>query len=280
MTASQPRIDLHTHSTASDGTLSPSEVIQLALQHRLTILALTDHDTSDGLAEAQAAAQDTPLTVIPGIELTTSQPDGEAIDVLGYLYDPAHPAMQSKLATIRERRRTRAAEMVERLHALGLSISLERVYALAGDGTVGRPHVAQALLEAGSVASRQDAFDRYIGDDGPASVPHYRLTMQEGIDMLHAAGGVAVLAHPIRVKDYAARIGDWVALGLDGLEVYYPDHNNGFTKQARVIARRYDLVMTGGSDFHRTSDGRIKLGTMPVPPDCVDQLRARAAQYR
>jgi predicted metal-dependent phosphoesterase TrpH len=275
-----PRIDLHTHSTASDGALSPSEVIQLALRHRITILALTDHDTTDGLPEAQTAAQNTPLTVIPGIELATLQPDGESIDVLGYLYDSTHPAMQSKLTIIRERRRERAAEIAAKLAALGVPISLERVYALAGDGTVGRPHVAQALLEAGHITSRQEAFDRYIGDDGPAHVSHYRLTMKEAIDMLHAAGGVAVLAHPVRVKDYTERIGDWVALGLDGLEVYYPDHNNAFTKQARVIARQYNLVMTGGSDFHRTSNGRIKLGMMSVPPDCVDQLRARAAQYQ
>jgi predicted metal-dependent phosphoesterase TrpH len=274
------RIDLHMHSTASDGNFTPSEVVSLALQHRLDVIALTDHDTSDGVAEAQAAARDTALTVLPGVELATIQPDGETIDLLGYLYDLVDTTMQRKLLEIRDVRRGRAARIVEKLTALGAPISLDRVFEIAGSGSVGRPHIAQAMLEAGYVATPQEAFDRYIADDGPAYVHHYQLSMPEAIDMLHAAGGVAVLAHPYRVRDYADRIAGWVGIGLDGLEVYYPEHDPDFTMKARVLARRHGLVMTGGTDFHRREGGTIRMGTQQVPPEVVEQLYARAERYR
>ncbi|MBN2469597.1 MAG: PHP domain-containing protein, partial [Anaerolineae bacterium] len=174
----------------------------------------------------------------------------------------------------------RAAGMVAKLAALGVPIHLERVLEIAGKGTVARPHVAEALLEAGHVATRQQAFDRYIGNEGPAYVHHYELSIEDAIGALHEAGGVAVLAHPVRVKNYATHLPGWVAAGLDGLEVYYPDHGPLFTANARVLARQHGLIMTGGSDFHRMEDGEIRLGTQDVPPECVEQLLTRAAQYR
>ncbi len=275
------RIDLHVHSTASDGDLRPAEVVALARRHRLDAIALTDHDTTAGLPEALAAAAGSGLLVLAGVELSTTQPDGETIDLLGYGVDLADSAFQARLEALREARRDRAAQIVARLAALGAPIDLERVYALADGGAVARPHVAQALLEAGHVTSWQEAFDRYIGNDGPAYVPHLQLPVPEAVALIHAAGGVAVLAHPIRVRDYAARISSWVEAGLDGLEVYYPDHDPAFTRDARVIARRYDLIMTGGSDFHRPeADGTIRLGSLRVPPACVEQILSRAARYR
>ena len=275
------RIDLHIHSTASDGALPPAEVVFLALRRRLNAIALTDHDTMEGIPAALAAAEDSLLEVLPGIELATRDADGdESVDVLGYLFDPTHQEVRSRLAALREGRRSRAARIVGKLAALGLPLDLDRVYAIGGSGSVGRPHLAQALLEAGYVADRQEAFDRYIGDSGPAYVPHPRLTMVEAITMLHAAGGVAVLAHPIRVERVEERLPAWVDAGLDGLEVYYPDHTPAFTARMRALARRHDLVMTGGSDFHRVQDRKIVLGTVSVPPDAVLNLQARASRYR
>lgn len=277
------RIDLHTHSTASDGAFSPSEVVRLALVHRLDVLALTDHDCTDGVAEAQAAARDTPLTVLPGIELATTPPDGPTMDLLGYLYDLNDAPFQARLTALRDYRRDRAALMVERLNALGIPIRYERVLEIAGEGAVARPHVAQALLEAGHVATFQEAFDRYLGDGRPANVPHAKLTPEEAIDLLHGAGGVAVVAHPIRLVeiglDPEAVVKELLPHGLDGLEVYYPDHTPDFTLRMRVLARRYDLVMTGGSDFHRRENDTIRLGSQPVPAESVAHLRERAARY-
>ncbi len=252
----------------------------MALRHRLDVIALTDHDTTAGLAEARAAAEGTGLRVLPGVEMATVQADGRTIDLLGYCYDPADPGFQAQLETMRAVRVERAAGMVKKLAVLGVPVSLERVLALAGKGTVARPHVAEALFEAGHVATRQQAFDRYIGSEGPAYVPHYEISLEDAISVLHAAGGVAVLAHPIRVKDYTAHLPGWVAAGLDGLEVYYPDHGPLFTTKARVLARQHGLIMTGGSDFHRMEGDEIRLGTQAVPPECVEQLLEKAAQYR
>ena len=274
------RIDLHVHSTTSDGAYSPAEVVALALRHRLDVIALTDHDHTGGVPEAQAAAADTPLRVLPGVELATVQADGRTIDLLGYCYDLAHAGFQTLLETMRAARIERAAGMVAKLETLGVPIRLDRVLEIAGHGTVARPHVAEALLEAGHVATRQQAFDRFIGDQGPAYVPHYEISIERAIAQLHEAGGVAVLAHPIRVKDLEEHLPGWVEAGLDGIEVYYPDHGPMFTMRVRVMARQHNLIMTGGSDFHRMEDGVIRLGTQPVPPECVAQLEARAATYR
>lgn len=258
----------------------------MALARRLDVIALTDHDTSDGLPTALAAAAGTALTVLPGLELATFQVDpttprgGFSVDFLGYCYDRDHAALQAMLHRIRQVRLTRAEQMVARLNELGMAISYERVRAIAGDGAVTRPHVAIALHEAGYVDSLQEAFDRYIADDGPAYVDRFRLSPAEAIQLLHDAGGAAVLAHPIRVPDLDTLLPEYVGCGLDGLEVYYPDHDAAFTRRMRVLARRYDLIMTGGTDFHREQGGLIRLGRQRVPAACVEQLLARAASYR
>lgn len=268
------------HSSASDGQLRPSEVVFLARQHHLDAIALTDHDCTDGLAEALAAAEEAGVIVLPGVELST-EIDGGELHVLGYLFDPQEAALQEKLYQLRNARRLRAEGMVARLAELGLPISLERVLEIAGVGAVGRPHVAQALLETGHVATLREAFDRYIGNGGPAYVSRMRLTPPEAIALIHAAGGVAVMAHPIYAPDPDTWIATLAEHGLDGLEVYYPDHDADFTRRMRLLARRHDLIMTGGSDFHRReSDGGVIMGTVKVPPECVMQLMARAVRYR
>ena len=200
--------------------------------------------------------------------------------MLGYLYDDQDPTFTSTLDHIWASRRDRAAGMVEKLNQLGVPITYHQMLDIAGAGSVARPHVARALLESGAVSTFQEAFDRYIGDDGPAYVPHFRVSSADAIALLHAAGGVAVLAHPIRVMHLDRILPLLVEQGLDGLEVYYPDHNPDFTMRMRVLACKYDLVMTGGSDFHDPEgNGPLRLGRQIVPPESVDQLRERAARY-
>jgi hypothetical protein len=274
------RIDLHLHTTASDGVYSPSEVVQLALTHRLEVMALTDHDNVGGVAAAEEAANGK-LQVLSGVELS-AQADEER-HILGYLVDIAYPPLVDQLALLRDSRVNRMEQMVTKLAALGLPISFESVLQAAGDGSVGRPHLARAMLERGYVTSVQDAFNRYLGEGGPAYVPYHRLTPEAAIALIHAAGGVAVLAHPGHYVNHQAIIAALVPHGLDGVEVYYYDHSRPVTEALYWQARRYGLLMTAGSDFHRReSDGSARIGAV-VHPDgaaLIDAMHIRAAQYR
>lgn len=271
------RIDLHLHSTASDGAYAPEEVVQIALANQMDVIALTDHDTVGGVQRAQQAAQGTGLTVIAGVELSA---EDEKLDrhILGYFLDVTHPAMLKLFATLREARVNRVVAMVEKLSALGITISVERVLEIAKGGSVGRPHVARAMLQQEAVNTLQEAFDRYIGDDQPAYVPHFQLSPRTALEAIHAAGGIAVLAHPGRYPDYRPILEELLPLGLDGLEVYYPDHPPGLITELRFQANKHNLWMTAGSDFHRREgDGSARIGTVRYPPDLnmVELLRAR-----
>jgi predicted metal-dependent phosphoesterase TrpH len=276
------RVDLHMHSTASDGVYTPTEVVQIALTNQMDIIALTDHDNVNGLAEARQAAAGK-LQVLPGVELSTEE-DQKDRHLLGYLFDPDNEPFLTMLVELRDARVSRADRIVQKLAALGVNVSLERVYALAGAGSVGRPHVARAMLEQGYVSSLQEAFDKYLEDGGPAFVPHYRLAPADAIQLVHQAGGIAVLAHPGRLDgDYHQIIESLVPVGLDGLEVYYPDHTPEIVGDLRQLAAQHNLVMTVGSDFHRREgDGSARIGTVKVPAnvDIVGPLHERAARYR
>jgi 3',5'-nucleoside bisphosphate phosphatase len=239
------------------------------------VIAITDHDTTGGLAEAQSAASGAPI-LIPAIELSSEQ-DGEEIDILGYLIDPGNEVFQARLAQLREGRITRARGIVERLAALGVPIAIERVMELA-KGTVGRPHIARALVEAGHVEGIGEAFDRYLSSGAPAYLPGDKLSPSEAIDLIHSAGGVAVMAHPALVSGYAALVEQFVPLGLDGVEVAHPKNSNPVRANLRALAKKYDLVMTGGSDFHRPEAD--SLGSVTPPAGCVAALRERAQKYR
>jgi predicted metal-dependent phosphoesterase TrpH len=276
------RVDLHMHSTASDGVYAPAEVVQIALTNKMDVIALTDHDTSNGIVAAQQAAASTGLEVLAGVELSSEDEHGDR-HILGYLYDLNNVVLQQTFKELRDARVHRADRIVDKLHDLGINVSLEKVYALAGDGSVGRPHVARAMVEEGFVGSLQEAFDKYLHDDGPAYVPHTRLGPERAISLVHDAGGVAVLAHPGRYKDYRPIIESLVPMGLDGIEVYYPDHSTTAIQELRTIARQHDLIMTVGSDFHRREgDGSARIGTVKTPPDfeIVDTMKAKAARYR
>ncbi|HVO44361.1 MAG TPA: PHP domain-containing protein, partial [Aggregatilineales bacterium] len=230
------RVDLHLHSTASDGIYSPKEVIQIALTHNLDAVALTDHDSVGGVDSARRAAEGKPLEVLPGIELSCR--DGsEDRDLLAYLFDIEDTPLLNALVEVREDRVRRAEKIVARLAEMGMSIPLETVRKQVSRGTVGRPHIARALLEHGYVTSFQEAFDRYLHDGGPADIPHLSLDPAQAIQLVHAAGGIVVLAHPVRCRDYRSVIERLVPLGLDGVEVYYPDHTPEIIEDLRQIAR-------------------------------------------
>jgi len=269
------RVDLHIHSTASDGTMTPSEVVRSAIELGLTAIALTDHDTTAGIAEARQAAAGTGLEVIPGVEVNSEGEWGD-LHFLGYYIDPENPFLRERLKAMRDARLGRARRMLEKLAQMGMLLDWEEVRTLAGGESVGRPHIARALVNRGYVASTQEAFDRYIGNGGPAYVPRLRLTPAQVIEAIHRAGGVAVLAHPAH-SGVMDRVPEFVALGLQGLEVYYPDHTPEDVERLLALCRRYDLVATGGSDFHSPHhEEGAPLGSVFVPLESVERLRALA----
>lgn len=244
------RADFHCHSTASDGLLSPSELVKLAYDQGVRIMALTDHDSTEGVAEARRAAEVyADFTLIPGVEMGTDIPGGE-VHVLGYFLDPDDPELISTLRRLREGRLGRGKGMVERLRALGLDVTWEQVQRFAGDGAVGRPHVAQALLEKGYVSTVTEAFEKYIGRNGPAYVERIKMTPAEATATVVRLGGVACLAHPGELEDLDGTLAELKAAGLAALEVFYKDYDPETVEGLAATARRFDLVPLGGSDYH------------------------------
>jgi 3',5'-nucleoside bisphosphate phosphatase len=274
------RIDLHVHSSASDGTDPPAEVARRAAAAGLDVVALTDHDTMAGIAPA-AAALPPGLTLVPGLELSCLD-DGRSMHLLGYLCDPGDPALAAETELIRDDRVHRARAMVARLAELGAPVTWEQVAAIAGDAVVGRPHIARALAEAGVVATPADAFTaEWIADGGRAHVGRYAPDATRGIALVRAAGGVPVLAHP-RSPGY--EIADEVvvglaAAGLAGLEVFHPDHDHSERARLTQLANSLDLVMTGGSDDHGAFNDS-GLGSETTPPAQYDRLLALATGAR
>jgi predicted metal-dependent phosphoesterase TrpH len=272
------RVDLHTHSTASDGEFSPAELAQLALARGLSAIALTDHDTVAGLDAAIAAARATPLEVVPGVELSCDVPQTE-VHVLGYFIDWHDTYFESMLEKFRDGRYGRAEKMVKKLAALGAPVSFDHVKEIAGDASIGRPHVAQALVEAGHVATIPEAFDKYIRRNGPAYVERFKLTPQDAVTLILRAGGVPVLAHPRDVTEYIFPL---VKVGLLGLEVNYALYDDMTRADLSRRARQYGLIQTGGSDFHGLDKmaHMSNLGEVDVPFDVVNQLREQATTIK
>jgi predicted metal-dependent phosphoesterase TrpH len=280
----RPRLDLHTHTNASDGELAPAQLVERALAAGVTVLGITDHDTTAGV-EAAAALDRPPvpgasdLEIIPGVELGCEWPD-DHVDVLGYLIDPAEPKLVALLDRIRDSRRGRMRTMVTRLQALGAPIEAADVEAMAGSGAVGRPHVARALVAAGFVPDVASAFHQYIGRNGPAFAERYRLTVAQACRVIRGAGGVPVLAHPVppgRAMRDARRLrrllDAFVPQGLGGLECYYPGYTAATTRWLEALAHHYALVPTGGTDFHGSWRSGLELGDVDVPPLTVERLR-------
>jgi predicted metal-dependent phosphoesterase TrpH len=274
-----PGFDLHTHSTFSDGTLDPEEVVELATTRDLTGIALTDHDSTLGVQRARAAATGTGLAVLLGCELSAEH-DANPVHVLGYGFDPDEPAFAARRAWIREGRVGRARRMVERLRGLGAEVDFERVRELAGDGAIGRPHVARAMVEAGVVDDVNAAFGPdWIGTGGRAYVAKDAVTPVEAVALIHDAGGVAVLAHP-SIHAGARAVPEPVIramadAGLDGLEADHPDHSPQDRARWRALAAELDLETTGSSDCHGALYG-YRLGVERTPDATVERLLGRA----
>ncbi len=264
------KADLHLHTTASDGQLRPSELVELARKNHLNTIAITDHDTTDGLLEAQQAANDYPV-VVPGIELSAEENDVD-VHMLGYYVQPDNKDFQATLTRFRHDRLDRGQGMVEKLAALGKPIRWERVLELSNGGSVGRPHVARAMVEAGHVESVNAAFDLYLHHGGPAYVSRKRMSPEEAVELIHAAGGVAVMAHPGLVPDYLGVLERLVTAGLDGVEYNHPRNPATVRENVRAVALKHNLIMTGGSDFHRMGDA---MGGYNAPPEALLALRER-----
>jgi predicted metal-dependent phosphoesterase TrpH len=267
------RIDLHSHTTASDGSLSPEELVALAASLGIEVLAITDHDTTRGVPAAQAAAKRRNVTIVPGVEISTIS-GREELHLLGYFVNPGDPELQALLARTQEARRTRAQQMSVRLAKMGLPIEWERVVAIAGEtSSIGRPHVAATLLEAGHVSSYDEAFSLWIGRDCPAYVERYKLSPEDAIQLIQRSGGLSVLAHPyaysrhgeckksLDLKRWLPRLRD---AGLEGIEIYYPNYPRRVNRHLLALAIQYGLLITGGSDFH---GGMLEngLGSVAVP---------------
>jgi predicted metal-dependent phosphoesterase TrpH len=274
-------IDLHTHSTASDGALSPTELVSRAAERGVRFQALADHDTLLGVTEAVAEGERRGVRVIPATELNTESEWGD-VHVLGYFVDPRDNALEERLRWLRENRGRRIELMVERLNALGHPISLERVLEIAQGGSLGRPHLAQALFEAGHVPTYDSAFDTLISKSSPAYVSRVGLAPLEAVSLVRTHGGVPSLAHPGTVIDLERLLPQLVEAGLVGIECYYESHTPSFTALCLRLAARYRLVPTGGSDFHGRGEHGADLGGVFVPPECIDALerhRARSSGY-
>jgi hypothetical protein len=273
--------DLHSHSTWSDGLLSPAELVAEAAARGLGVLALTDHDTVAGVPEAQTAGAIHGIEVIPGVELSAALADGQEVHLLGYFVDIDDPALQEGLAGYAQARQERMERMIDRLRLVGAPVDRDRVRELAGHGTVGRPHLARVLTEAGHAADLAAAFERYIGRGKPAFVPRPRVDPRDAIALVRAAGGVPVLAHPYSAGGVESVIDRLIPAGLLGMEVDYGEYSPEEREVLRAIAERRGLIATGGSDYHGPGirAGR-HLGMVSVPLAVVDALRAAAPTNR
>ncbi|MGQ9687958.1 MAG: PHP domain-containing protein [Desulfobaccales bacterium] len=277
-------VDLHTHSTASDGSFSPRELVRLARERGLEALALTDHDTVDGLAEALAAGEDFGLEVIPGVEISARHPTG-SMHILGLFLDYHSGTLADRLAVLKQARQDRNPQIIAKLNKLGIPLTMEEVIRLSGGGQVGRPHIAQALYQSGYVPSLQEAFDKYLGNNGLAYVSKFRFPPEEALAMIREAKGVPVLAHPFTLGLQTADalrsfLKDLQKLGLAGLECYYPEHSPAQEALYLSLARELGLLVTGGSDFHGQAKPEVSLGRVNCQPRLVYDLVVALKQWR
>ena len=279
------RIDLHTHTNFSDGSFSPTALVKLAHQKGLHILAITDHDTTEGLTEAMEATQSLPLELIPGIELS-AEFQGRETHILGYFIDLSDSQFQTRLERLRATRLDRIHQILDRLQTLNLEISLPEVEHVAGSGTIGRPHIAQLLIEKGYVKGMKEAFERFLGVRGTAYVRREVPEAAEIITWIIDAGGVPILAHPywegLNADEAVVSCRTLIDQGLRGLEVFYGGFSARQISLNLHLARQFNVLITGGSDFHGTFKPEISIGTgrgsLKVPSKVVDHLRAAAGR--
>ncbi len=271
------RIDLHIHTSVSDGKFSPEDIVRKSAELGLTVIALCDHDNVDGITAALEAARGFPqIRVIPSVEISTYAPGREA-HLLGYFIDYTDPELKAALASLRSSRRERAKRIIAKLKGADVHIDWGRVQEIAGSGSIGRPHIAQAMLEKGYVTSFKEAFTKYIGFKGPAYVERQKITPAEAVALITRAGGLPVLAHPLTVNNPETMIAKLKTAGLVGLEVNYSSYTEDEIDGLAQLAKKYGLIATGGSDYHGLDDSaETMIGDTYVPEESVEQLIALA----
>lgn len=286
-------IDLHIHSTASDGTCAPSELLQMAAGLGLQAIAITDHDTLEGIRAALGGALPEHLRLLSGVEISTKAPDGfpmgGSLHILGYGVDVNDAPLQQALDELKQARDSRIPRIIERLNHVGVPVTMQQVMEQVGQGNPGRPHVARAMILAGVVADINEAFDRFLSKGQPAYVDKYRIPCRRALDLIHGAGGVAVLAHPYLVPGGRGEaltpfVEHLCSIGLAGIEIYYPQHTPQDVALYLEVARRFDLLMTGGTDFHGELSPGIQMGRgkgdLHIPFAIYEALIAKIAQQK
>ncbi len=275
-------VDLHLHTTASDGVKSPSEIVRYAKAKGLQAIAITDHDTIEGLEEGLSEGKRIGIEVIPGIEISAAHSPG-SMHLLGFFLDIYHPVLNERLGYLQKARAERNPKIAEKLNQLGIDLTYEEVLKVSGGGQVGRPHFAQVLLDKGYVKSFQEAFERFLKKGAPGYVDKLRFTAKEALHFINEAQGVAVLAHPNtlgmnRYSEFENLLLQLVDEGLRGLEVYYPEHSALEVAQYKILAERYGLLVTGGTDYHGIEKNGLDIGvgrgTMKLPYSIVEGLKA------
>lgn len=269
-------VDLHIHTNASDGLLTPQEVVNTAAEKGLIVISITDHDTTDGFTLALKSAKENGIELIPGVELSCLYMESD-VHLLGYYFNYKDSAFIKIIRKFREERYKRGEAMVAKLNDLGINLSMETVKTIAGSASVGRPHLAEALVKEEYVQTFDEAFARYLGYHASAYVPKKHFDIDHAIDLLHRIGGVAVLAHPGTLK-HDEFIPDFVDMGLDGLEAYHSMHKRPMVNHYKNLAKRYNLFYTGGSDCHGPRKGKILIGTVKVPYVCVERMKQAVEQ--
>ncbi|TXC76459.1 PHP domain-containing protein [Bradymonadales bacterium TMQ1] len=271
-------MEIHSHSTVSDGTFEPEHVARLMAERGVAHWSLTDHDTTGGLKRAQAACAEVGVSFISGIEIS-AQSEGKSIHVLGYGFDPGEPHLASYAETMEVARHERMAEMVERVRALGLEVTLEDVMAQSIQGNVGRPHLARALHARGLVDTPQEAFDRWLRADGPGYVPMAYLSVDDALELIQGAGGMVILAHPGRYTTMVGHLDRWREAGLFALEVRHPSHDLATERRLVDVAQNYGLMMSASNDWHGSLPDDIeRLGRVNFSPTWRDAFFDRLAQ--
>lgn len=263
--------DLHLHTLFSDGTSTPKEIILEAQNKDLSAIAIVDHDTVDGLPLAMEISGSSSVEVLSGIELTAEY-DGLEIHILGYLIDYENKTLRTELEVLKRNRVERAYKIVERLKNMGITLEAQDVFNLAKPGTVGRLHIARALVKVGLAGSTWEAFQKYIGDKSPAYIAGFRLGPKEAINLIKSSGGIPVLAHPYSLnRDDLIPI--FVDSGLMGIEVYYPEHTHSMINFYLGLAKKFNLLVTGGSDYHGDAKPHIQIGSSKIPYELVEKLK-------